>query len=170
MSKFLKNLVSSKIVMALLSVVLGVILLIMQGGALTLIVKATAIVCIVAGVGYAILFLLNKNRSNTMLACSIIVLILGVLFLIRPDIIVNFFPVILGVYLIIEGLTNLLASLQHKKSKGFLIGLILAILTIVVGVYLIFRAGTVMNIVVIIAGISLIVNGLTDLFALKAFK
>ncbi len=170
MSKFLKNLVSSKIVMALLSVVLGVILLIVQGGALTLIVKATAIVFIGAGVGYAILFLLNKKRSNTMLACSVIVLILGVLFLIRPDIIVNFFPVILGVYLIIEGLTNLLASLQHKKRKGFLVGLILAILTIIVGVYLIFRAGTVMNIVVIIAGISLIVNGLTDLFALKAFK
>ncbi len=170
MSKFLKSIIANKLAVALLSVILGVVLLIMQGGALQAIVKVAAILFIVAGVGYIILFFMNKNRSNTTLACAVIALILGIIFFVRPDIIVNIFPIILGVYLVIEGLTNVLAALQHKKSKSFIVGLVLGALTLIVGIFLIFRAGTVMNIVSIIAGISLIVNGLTDLFTLRAFK
>jgi uncharacterized membrane protein HdeD (DUF308 family) len=170
MSKFLKSIIANKLIVALFSIVLGVLLLIMQGGVLATIVKMAALLCIIAGAVGIVFFLIKKNRSTTSLACSVIVLAIGILFFVRPDIIVNIFPIILGVYLVVEGLTNVLAALQHKKSNSFLVGLILGVLTLLVGLFLIFRAGTVMNIVAIVAGISLIVNGLTDLFTLRAFK
>ncbi len=170
MSKFLKSIIANKLIVALLSIALGIILLIMQGGALMTAVKVISFLFMIAGIVYIVLYLMKKNRSNTTLACALIVLLLGLLFFVRPDIIVNILPVILGVYLIVEGLTNVLAALQHKKNRSFLVGLVLGVLTVLVGFFLIFRAGTVMNIVAIVAGISLIVNGLTDLFTLRAFK
>ena len=83
--------------------------------------------------------------------------------LIFPETIVNLFPIIIGVLLVLEGVADFTAALRGR-SKNKLVNLIIGILIILAGLYMIFHAGPVMDLAVIIAGIALIVNGFSWIF------
>ncbi len=164
MSKSIKRFFSNSVIFALASIVLGVLMLIMGAGLLNLLVKVLAIVIIAYGVLEIVRYFSGKGRKSTTDLCiGIIAVVAGVLVLIFPQMIVDLFPIIIGVLLVLEGLTDLAAALRGR-SKNKLVNIIIGAVVILAGLFLIFRAGMVMDIVVIVAGIVLIVNGFSILF------
>ncbi len=164
MARSIKSFFTNSLVYALASIVLGILMLIMQDAMVSLIVKVFAVVLIVYGVVEIVGYLTNKGKKSTAsLGIGILAACAGVFFLVFPEIIVNIFPIIVGVMLVLEGLTNVIGAFRGKRKNWF-INVIIGAVIIAVGLFFIFRAGTVIDVVVIIAGIALIINGLSYLF------
>ncbi len=164
MARSIKSFFTNSLVYALASIVLGILMLIMQGAMVSLIVKVFAVVLIAYGAVTLVGYFTNKGRkSTTSLGIGILAVCAGVFFLIFPEVIINLFPIIVGVMVVLEGVTNVVGAFRGRKKNWF-INIIIGVLIIAVGLFLIFRAGTVIDVVVIIAGIALIINGLSYLF------
>ena len=162
----LKEGLKSKILLAVISIVLGVILIVRQKAAVDSLVRILGIVLLITAVVFLILFLAKKEKNPVHLIISIAALIIGLLFTIRPDMIVSIFPIIMGIILIISGLFDLWQVISAPKGTGagnrvFLI--LFSILVILIGALCLFQPTFIVNFIVLFIGICLLFNGVFDL-------
>lgn len=158
--KFIKN----KLVLAIISIVLGVILIIRQRSAIDSLVKIVGILLLLAALVFLILFLAKKEKQPSQLILAIVSFIIGLFFAVRPGLIVNIFPIVMGIILIISGLFDLWHSITAPPGTGgqaFLI--LISAIVILVGVLALFRPGAVANAIALFLGLCLLFNGIFDL-------
>ena len=165
--KFIRN----KILLAVLSIILGVILIVRQKAAIDSLVYLVGIILLIAAVVFLIYFFMQKEKQPAQLILAILSLILGLLFAIKPGLIVDIFPVLMGIILILSGLADLGHSITAPKGTGGRIFLILfSILVILVGVLCLFRPGAIANALALFLGICLLYNGIFDLILMIMVK
>ena len=163
----IKKVVQNKIFLAILSIVLGVILIARQKAALDSLVWITGIVLLVSAAVFILIFAFKKDKHPSQLILGIVFAILGLLFAIKPGFVVNAFPVIIGIILIISGLMDLGSALtapEGTSGKGLLI--LFSIVLILFGVLCIFQPGAIANAITLLIGIFLLINGIFDLILL----
>ncbi|MDD6224624.1 MAG: DUF308 domain-containing protein [bacterium] len=95
----------------------------------------------------------------TSLITSIIMLILGILLLSKPDFIISLVSAIVGVMILIPGIVSLVDYFKTKYQANLLIGVILSIL----GVLFIFNAKFISSILPFALGIYFVMNGIQKL-------
>ena len=173
---YIKSLKVNYSLSALICVILGIVLLIWPG-------QSTQVVCMILGIvlgGFGILqiilYLATREKtmvSHSMMMLGIVLAVIGVWIVLKPDTIIKAIPMIVGILIVIHGLHNGVQAIDLKKMQydNWWVALLLSLLTIVLGVVLICNPFTIMDTVVRLIGAFLIYDGLSDMWILsRLFK
>jgi len=169
----MRELFRNKIVIAIAGIIFGIILIVHAAAAVDALVRILGAILLVASAVYLIRYFMQKEtKQNAFVVMGIILAAAGLFFVIRPDTIVNLFPLIIGIVLILSGVSDLVHAIGLNKAKvqGALVFIVLSILVIVLGVVVLLHPGTVADMLVTVMGISLLINGALDLVILAVTK
>lgn len=158
------------ILMSIMYIGLGIFLLIMPGTALNVVCYALgAVVLLCAVVQLVRYFTVERGifQSQLTLISGIICLGLGAFLIIRSDIVVRILPIVFGLFVIFDSLGRVQNALELRRCdypswKGFLL---LALLSIALGVIMIIDPFGSMETLVMAIGIILIFEGSINLFS-----
>lgn len=104
---------------------------------------------------------------NTSIVTSAIILVLGIFLFIQPDTVINMISIVLGVIILIPGITSLINYFRTKYSPNLITGVV----TSIIGLILIVNTKLVASILPFILGIYFVVNGINRLqYALELKK
>ena len=140
--------------------ILGVMLCYLLGGAL-----------IVMGAIQLIGFLRGERLgfyNKFSMFMGIVLVLLGIWICTQPRIVLSIIPVVVGIIVLIHGLMDIQYTLDIKRtgSTKWWIALIAAILTLIVGLLLVFNPFTAYEISMIMLGIAMLYDGGSDLVLL----
>lgn len=140
--------------------ILGVMLCYLLGGALT-----------VMGAIQLIGFLRGERLgfyNKFSMFMGIVLVLLGIWICTQPRIVLSIIPVVVGIIVLIHGLMDIQYTLDIKRtgSTKWWIALIAAILTLIVGLLLVFNPFTAYEISMIMLGIAMLYDGGSDLVLL----
>jgi len=158
----------NKTVVAVLSIALGIIIIIARRAALDLIVKIIGGLVLTGGVAFAAINLIRPETSNNLkmdLITSGIAALAGIILITCASGIVDFFPIMMGIFLILNGLSHLAVAGTDPENR--IIAGIMGIVTIILGVLIVMRPGVIADMVMIFIGASFLVNGVFDLLMVK---
>ena len=142
----------SGIFSALLYLALGILLVIFKTETINWAMTIAGIVFIVSG----ILEVIKKEWAGGGIS-----LVIGIVILILGKLIKDVVILVLGILIAVKGLVSLID--EFKRSKKSVLGITFAILTILVGIALAFGNG--LDIMLLVCGIVLIVDGILGLVA-----
>ena len=157
----IRKLIRNKTILAVASILMGIYLVIARGSAIDSLARIIGYALIGVGAAYALMYLLGKTRRDRVqLYYAAATAVCGLLLMWLAPRIVNLLPMLMGLALIITGISNLTATRDDAYPKAAKIG---PVVTIILGALVLFRPGMVLNVVVMVAGIALILNGLSEL-------
>lgn len=151
---------------SILCIALGIIFIVMRGGVIDLLGSVLAIAMIVIGSVYLGSFFLNFLTNGFSVLLGILILAVGIWFLLQPAVIVSLIPIVIGVLLLFHGI-RAIKEIADAKKYGYSAwgaGLALAVISIVCGLICVFDAFGVMEKAVILVGIILIFNGISNIW------
>ena len=168
MGTFVEGMKKNYFISAILTIALGAVLVIwpdwsgrilcyLLGAALILMGGIQLIVCIRAErIGF---------YSKFSMLMNIILILLGVWVCIRPDTVLSLVPVIIGIVMLIHGCMDLqfTMDIKHAGSGKWWIALIFALVTLTLGVFLVMHPFLAFEITMLIIGIGLFYDGISDL-------
>lgn len=140
--------------------ILGVMLCYLLGGAL-----------IVMGVIQLISFLRGERLgfySKFSMLMGIVLVLLGIWICTQPHVVLSIIPVVVGIIVLIHGLMDIQYTLDIRRTGNtkWWIALIAAILTLIVGLLLVFNPFTAYEISMILLGVAMLYDGGSDLVLL----
>ena len=149
---------------ALISIIIGALLLIFPDKSLIAMSRVIACIIILAGVSIVISQIYEFGMNALGIVVGAILAIIGVWIFRAPGAIVSIIPIAIGVILVVHGVQDVGLAIEVLKAHGnrAWVSFIIAILTILLGAYCIVAAFKVVEITVRIIGIMLIFDGLTD--------
>lgn len=100
------------------------------------------------------------------LELGILLIVLGVMVLIKPDNLMTFICIALGISILTDGLFKVQIALDARRFgiKSWCVILALAIVTGTIGVFLIFHSAKSAQFLTILLGVSLLVEGILNLY------
>lgn len=149
-------------------IVLGIILMLFPGTATNIVVRLVGIAALIYGVSRVIDYTKGRNDMINVVIGGLIA-IGGIILLVNPAFVVSILPTILGIYIIIEGISEVRAAL-NMRSQGYdrwTMAFILSLLVLLVGLFILFNPFTTVTISVMIFGGALIVAGITGMVEQK---
>lgn len=161
-----KKMSITSIVFSLLFIFAGIFLLLQPETAINIVCYVLGIILISWGAISVIQFYSDKTSTNYLSINFIFgafVFIFGIIILIKPSIIASIIPLLLGVWMVINGVTKLSYSLTIHKVSNATISIVGSILIILFGILLIFNPFEGAKGLVQIIGISFIIYSVMDL-------
>lgn len=167
----MKNLSVSFVLLSILYVVLGLVLLIWP-------VTVMDVLCYLTGgilLLYGVFAIVGFCRAEARTAGSFLTLLLGIVaaavgavLLLQPALFQSILTIILGIYILIDGLLNLMRALELRRMEhgGWTIYLVLSLITVVLGLVVVFRPMLAGTTLVQLIGASLVYSGAADLWTL----
>ena len=157
------------IVEALVMIIVGGILIFWPEVSLTIMARALAVLLTIIGALFIVAFLLKTERGmidSGKLAVGIIIAAIGVWIFVNPGTFTSFIPKLFGVFIMLSGIIKLSQTFTLVKYKYSLwwISLILAIITLGLGGFLLFRSELAKELVVNIIGGFLIYDGVSNIW------
>ena len=147
----------SKIVLSLGTLAIGIFVLLGAD-------KVTTTAAMLFGICLVVYGLINgltvykKEPDNTgKLVCQILIGIVGIVLIIKPNIISEIISFVIGIYIMFSSLVSLKLVLDNKSSKKYKMGLILSIAGIVIGFLCILGKLLIPNLILRFLGAALIV-------------
>ena len=154
------------IIFSIIFIAIGIFVLLKPETAINIICYVLGVLLILWGVVSMIQFFSDKT-SESYLSISFIfgafMFIFGLIILIKPEIIASIIPLLLGIWMLINGVTKLSYSLTINKLSNATVSIVGSIFIIILGVLLIFNPFAGAKSLVQIIGISFIVYSVIDL-------
>lgn len=176
MKETMKRIKADIILSALVCVALGVVLLIWPAETIDIFCKVLAVGLVIMGVVDLVSYFTNRSVHPFAGALGLIVMLVGIWIFIRPESIVSLIPIVIGVILFVHGVQDLKLALETKDNgyeKWWSI-LIIAAVSLVLGVVCIVNAFGMVKLALQFIGIALIYDGISDLWvanrAIRAAK
>ncbi len=163
----LKKIKRGKVFSAIISLVMGAIMIGWPMTSLEVIVRMLAVALIVVALYAILMFLVNGGeRSVPSLIGGIVLGVIGSGLFYRPDLVVNYVPIIVGVLVVLSGLSYILESITLARIgyRYWYVSLILGLLTIVLGLLLIFYPFQAAQVVTRIIGVIIIFSAISSLW------
>ncbi|MEZ3462354.1 MAG: DUF308 domain-containing protein [Lachnospiraceae bacterium] len=140
--------------------ILGVMLCYLLGGAL-----------ILMGVIQLVVFLRGERLgfyNKFSMFMGIVLVLLGIWICTQPRIVLSIIPVVVGIIVVLHGLMDLQYTLDIRRTGNtkWWIALVAAIITLVVGLLLVFNPFTAYEVTMILLGIAMLYDGGSDLLLL----
>lgn len=167
----LKNLSVSFVLLSVLYVLLGLVLLIWPATVMDVLCYLTGGILLLYGVISIVGFCREEMRtagSFLTLLLGIVAAAVGAVLLFQPVLFQSILTVILGLYILIDGLLNLKRAMELRRMEhmGWTLYLILSLITVVLGLLVVFRPMLAGTALVRLIGISLLYSGVADLWTL----
>ena len=165
-----KKLKWNLIVMSVLYLALGIFLLMVPGTALNVVCYALGGVVLLGAVIQLVRYFLVERgifQSQLTLISGLVCLALGGFLILRSDIVVRILPIVFGLFVIFDSLGRVQSALELRRCgygswKGFLL---LALLSVVLGVVMIEDPFGAMETLVMAIGVILIIEGALNLLS-----
>ena len=169
--KFSKN----NMLLSILMVVLGLLLFIWPGKTLELAAKILGIALLIGAAVSAFSWYRDRHRvgaSYTSLAMAIVFLVAGLVVLIAPKGVITLLPKLIGVAVVINGIINLAQALELRNvgNGSWTSSLVMAALTIALGLFLIFFAFSAIKAAVMVIGGVFVYNGVSNLIIESKYR
>jgi uncharacterized membrane protein HdeD (DUF308 family) len=168
--KFSKN----NVLLSILMVILGLLLIIWPGKTLEWAAKILGIALLLGAVITCFSWYRDRNIHGgdyTLLAIGILCLAAGLVVLIAPHGVITLLPKLIGVAIAVNGVLNLAQSLELRKQGGSWLGpVIMAVLTVVAGLFLVFFSFGAMKAAVMVIGGVIVYNGVSNLLIESKFR
>ena len=164
-----RMMLKEKTLPALLSVALGIVIIIARRSALDLLVKIVGGLVIAGGVAAVAVYLNRKDRDKGDLKMVLIMAaaaaVIGLLLISLAESIVDFFPTLMGIFLILNGLSHLAEAGTDQENR--IAAGITGVITILFGILIVARPGFIANAIMVFIGVFFSLNGLMDLFMVR---
>ncbi len=159
--KFLKKSGWTDIIVSLIFIVFGIMLISRPEAIVSVISILLGAIFIVMGVLKIIDYYSNGKQDNYLIAIATVLILVGIIIMFCADIILSVFRILIAVWIIYSGIMNLQTAIVWKdyKSRLWLVTLLLAIVTIVVGVYILINTGAILQTI----GVAILIYGLVDI-------
>lgn len=169
MGNLLKRLKTNIVISALLCVALGIVLVVWPDLSMKIVCIAVgAVLLIGGGVRLAVYFAVRDNSiySQMNLIMSIVLAVVGIWILMKPDKVLAIIPIIVGIVIVLHGVNDLQQAVTLRKGQydKWWVALILGLLTIGFGVLLVCRPIEALDTVIMLIGTFLIYDGLSDIW------
>ena len=164
MKNILKKTKLNLILASILTIILGLILVLNPVNATVFICRTVGIILLAIGLFVTGSYFLNigQNVGGSSLIAGLIELAVGIWISLRPESFVQFLTIILGFIMLVHSFVMIQSAIEVKMfgvSKWWLV-LILALLTLVLGIIIIISPFATIAVTMTIAGISLIADGI----------
>ncbi|MBP3474791.1 MAG: DUF308 domain-containing protein [Lachnospiraceae bacterium] len=172
MEKILRKVKANVVVSSLLCVALGMVLVIWPGMSMQIVCAAIGVVIILTGVLKIVEYFLLKDGSlyaQTNLIFGIVLTVVGVWIVLKPDKVLAVIPIIVGIIIALHGIHKLQQAVTLGKSHydKWWVALILGLLTVGFGVLLICKPFAALDTVVMLIGSFLIYDGLSNIWIIS---
>lgn len=159
----MKNKVFSIIEM-LVVIAAGLILLFKPGDTLITATRILGAALLAYAVVSALAWLLGKERHASLLVSAAVAALLGLVLLVIPKALASVFPFIAGAVVVVAGIRSLASAFASRSvSHSWVLGCVFAVVTILLGVLLLFRPFEAAKTVARVLGIILIYVGATGI-------
>lgn len=160
----------SFVMASLAYVILGLVLLLFPDLTTGLICTAVGLILLAYGVVAVISFFAGSNGGFSFqfeLVVGVFAAIVGAIFLLKPHMILSILPTIFGLYILIDGLTNLKRGLDMRSYgyAGWTTTLVLSVVSLVLGAVILWNPFSTHLLLVRIIGASFLYEGIADLWA-----
>lgn len=154
------NLILSSIILC----ITGLVFMIFSGTVVNMIGWVLGGIFCVVGLIYLIGYI-RRQMFLSELLFSIISLVAGILLLIHPGWIMSILSIIVGVYILIEGVLKLKISIDAKKqqARGWWVLLVIALISIGISIVLIVNPFGISKIFIFLLGVALLLNGIENI-------
>lgn len=158
--KFFTKLKWEKLVTAIVAIVLGIVFVADPNGSGDAVCKVAGVAMIVLAAAMLIRYFSSAQLFPENLIFSAVLLLLGIFFIAKSGVVMTVLGLFFGIFLVIDGASKIRDGIDAAKAKiqGWWIWFLLALLTIVLGVLVMFGES-----VMTLLGISLIVDGVSDI-------
>ena len=165
----------NNVLLSALMVALGLVLFIWPGKTLTLASRILGIALLVGAAVSAFSWYRDRHKvsvSYTSLAIAILCLVAGLIVLIAPKGIITLLPKLIGIAVLLNGVINLAQALELRNvgQGSWTSSLVMAVLTILLGAFLIFFAFGAMKAAVMVIGGVFVYNGVSNLWIESRYK
>lgn len=165
----------TKVVSSLLFIVIGLVLIIWRDPALTVICTILGALLCAAGVVGIVMYFVTKERSfasTAILAIGVVAAVVGLYLALNPAVLMAIVPAVVGILIVISGIINLSESITIKKENGdgFVLSLILSLITVALGLLIILKPSILNNIILVLMGISLVYDGVSNLIIIAGIS
>lgn len=172
MENWLKKMKANMGITSFLCVLLGIVLVIWPDMSMQIVCIAIGAVLILCGVIRLVSFLFHRDGSvytQSNLILGIILTVVGIWIVATPGKVLAIIPIIVGIVIIMHGVNNIqqAITLHRGNYDKWWIALIMGILTVCFGALLIWKPFTALDTVVMLIGIFLIYDGVSDLWIIS---
>lgn len=169
MESLLKKIKTNVVSSSLLCVILGLVLVFRPGMSMRIVCTVVGVVLLVAGVMRIMAYFAMRDGSmyaQVNLVFGIVLAVVGVWIIMKPDTVLAIIPIIVGIVIAIHGLHNLKQAMELWRDKydKWWIAFLMGVLTVGFGVLLICRPFAAIDTVVMLIGIFLIYDGLSNIW------
>ena len=172
MTEFLKGLKANYTMSAILSIIMGLVLLIWPGTTTQIVCTMLWIVLLAYGIIQIVMYLWTREKtvfSQGILLLGIIFAVIGAWIILKPEMIIMAVPVIVGILIIIHGLHNIIQAVDLKREgyEKWWLALLFGVLTVLFGALLIYNPFGAVEVVVRMIGIFMIYDGVSDIWIIS---
>lgn len=156
------------VMISILMIVIGLVLMVWPGHVMTSVLTILGI-ALLAGGGISILSW-RKNGNERVgalrLAEAIVMVAVGLAILIKPKFFISIIPTVIGVVVVFNGILNLAQALELKRGgyENWTSTMILAVVTLALGLVVLFNPFSTMELFVIAIGAVILYNGASNLW------
>ena len=175
MKKFLSDTLRDTTILSVASLVLGALLLFFPGISGRVIAALCALALVVYGGVHTALYFIRRSPDDMVhyhLAKGLVCLLLGLFLLFRPQVLLNFLPIVLGLAVLVDSAVRLQKAfdLARMHHSAWWVVLLMALVTGALGLVILMNPFAVASTLIMFMGVGLLVNGLSDLWALRAVR
>ena len=159
--KFLKKSGWTDIIVSLIFVIFGIMLISRPEAIVSIISILLGAIFIVMGILKVIDYYSNGKKDNYLIAIAVVMILIGIIIMFCADIILSVFRILIAIWIIYSGIMNLQTAIVWKdyKSRLWLVTLLLAIFTIIVGIYILVNTGAILQTI----GIAILIYGIANI-------
>ena len=150
---------------ALLTLILGIILLFWPGEITVMISKAIAALLILTGAVQLLGAVTSSDRRVLSIAVAAVILLLGLWLFANPGVIVGLIPITLGILLVVHGIQDISLAFERRKyrDRRWWSAVVLGALSVIGGLFGIMNAFGIVKFALRIFGVMLAYDGITDM-------
>ncbi len=123
---------------------------------------------LVIGGGLTLFAYFTLENSRYVLIMSLIQLLPGLYIVIRPDVLVSFVSVLLGIVLLVYGLACIRESFANKRFgyRHWWLGMLVGILTVFLALFVIVNPFATGSAVMMFAGVAMLIHGISNIITI----
>ena len=167
MTSFLKSIYRGNIIYAICLIVLGLIFIVWPADSRQVLIRVLGALLVLSGAALIVLYFKARKRGLPVsVVGGVILVVLGILMLAKPENFVQFVIIVAGAFIGASGVLNFCQtlSLAMVRFRLWWVAMIMSIFTIVFAVLVISQPGKIADVIFIVTGIFLVLDGITDLW------
>lgn len=172
MKKLLRDIKMNAVLSAIVCVVLGLVLVIWPSVVGNMFCYVVGGALLLSGISYIVSYFRNRDNASLFqgdFLLGLIFSVIGLWIILKPDVIISLIPILFGIVILLHGFMDVQQALNLKRAGYDKWGAALAvsIITVGFGATLLFNPLMAANIGIMLMGVGLIFDGVSELWVLS---